>query len=231
MNKFSILFIFLWGALNLSAQFTENIKGEFFGTNITQADLEQLFTQAPDLYMLDIDFKGQSMVLPNFQKLEILAIRSDSLNHLILPDTLPTLGLIDFDLPLLNSLSEPILPELFQLTLLAKLDSLPSFLCNCEELELVDLTNLKDTPVDSCFEQRFHNGDFNYSMCSILNETDILKEIYSPGVDVQYPSENNSDEEYDDWQKDLRKAGRRIQIIKKAGGFVLAGVLFLLLKS
>ncbi len=231
MNQFSILFIFLWGALNLSAQFTENIKGEFFGTNITQADLELLFTQAPDLYMLDIDFKGQSLVLPNFQKLEILAIRSDSLNHLILPDTLPSLGLIDFDMPLLSSLSEPILPKLNQLTLLAKLDSLPSFLCNSEELELVDLTNLKDTPIDSCFEQRFHNGDFNYSMCIILNETDILKDIYSPpGIDQQYPSENNSEEEYDDLM-DISKTWRRIQIIKKASGFVLAGVLFLLLKS
>lgn len=229
MNKYSILFICLCGALNLNAQFTEDIKGEFSGINITQADLDLLFTQAPDLYMLDIDYKGQSLVLPNFQKIEILAIRSDSLNHLILPDTLPTLRLIDFDMPMLRSLGEPILPKLNQLTLLAKLDYLPSFLCNCEELELVDLTNMKYTPVDTCFEQRFHNGDFNYSTCLILNETDILKEIYSPGIDVQYPSENYSEEEYDDVQ--LKRARRRLQIIKKTGGFVLAGVLFLLLKS
>ena len=62
---FNIIFISVAGR----AQFVQEIEGEYFGKNITQADLDILFVNNPSLYWLNFDYKDTSLILPDFKKL------------------------------------------------------------------------------------------------------------------------------------------------------------------
>lgn len=218
------------------AQFIQNEKGQYDGTNISQADLDILFVNDPTLYWLNFDYKDTSLILPDFKKLDILAIQSDVLQTMIFPDTLLELGLIDFNLPSLTNIIEPVAPNLFQLSIYASLDSLPKFICTAPELTLVDIKNYKEISWPECMEDRFMNGPFELSSCEILDGKDgptISKMVSPDNTSDEWleDSDDMSEEELKDLQKGMQRSGRMITVIRRATGFALAGIVFLILKS
>ena len=229
---FNIIFLSVAGR----AQFVQEIEGEYFGKNISQADLDHLFINDPNLYWLNFDYKDTFLILPDFKKLDILAIQSEVLQTMVFPDTLLELGLIDFNLPSLTNIIEPVAPNLFQLSIYASLDSLPKFICNAPELTLVDIKNYKEISWPECMEDRFLNGPFELSTCEILDGKDgpIVSKIISPDNapdEWLESSEDMSEEDFVDMQKGMQRSGRMIAVIRRATGFALAGIVFLILKS
>lgn len=219
--------------VQLQAQFIETDEGKYFGSNISQADLDLLFVNNPNLDWLDFDYKDTTLTLPNFKTLDILAIQSEVLQKIVFPDTILELGLIDFNIPSLTSITEPVAPNLFQITLYASLDSLPNFICTAPELSLVDIKNYKDIIWPDCMEERFVNGPFELSSCEILDAKDgnTISKIVSPdNVNDEWleTSDDLSQEELEELQKDIKKSARRITIFKRSLGFVLAGIFFLI---
>ncbi len=217
--------------VQLKAQFIETDEGKYFGSNISQADLDLLFVNNPNLDWLDFDYKDTTLTLPNFKTLDILAIQSEVLQKIVFPDTILELGLIDFNIPSLTSITEPVAPNLFQITLYASLDSLPNFICTAPELSLVDIKNYKDITWPDCMEERFVNGPFELSSCEILDAKDgnTISKIVSP--DKVEGEVDLSVEDYVELQKSMKKSARRIGIIRRASGFLLAGVVFLIWAS
>lgn len=229
---FSSLFLSVIGR----AQFVQDFEGEYSGNNITQADLDILFVNDPNLYWLNFDYKDTSLIIPDFKKLAILAIQSEVLQTIVFPDTLLELGLIDFNLPSLTKLSEPVLPNLYQLTLYANLSSLPQLICTSEGLTLVDIKNYKDISWPECMENRFLNGPFELSSCEIFDgkEGPTVSKIASPDTapdEWLESSDDMSQEELEDLQKGMQRTGRMITVIRRATGLALAGIVFLILKS
>jgi hypothetical protein len=214
--------------VQLKAQFIETDEGKYFGSNISQADLDLLFVNNPNLDWLDFDYKDTTLTLPNFKTLDILAIQSEVLQKIVFPDTILELGLIDFNIPSLTSITEPVAPNLFQITLYASLDSLPNFICTAPELSLVDIKNYKDIMWPDCMEERFVNGPFELSSCEILDAKDgnTISKIVSP--DKVEGEVDLSVEDYVELQKSMKKSARRIGIIRRASGILLAGVVFLI---
>ena len=234
----SILILTLSFLLNnsLRAQFVQDFEGEYSGNNITQADLDILFVNDPNLYWLNFDYKDTSLIIPDFKKLAILAIQSEELQTIVFPDTLLELGLIDFNLPSLTTLSEPVLPNLYQLTLYANLSSLPQLICTSEGLTLVDIKNYKDISWPECMEDRFLNGPFELSSCEIFDgkEGPTVSKIVSPDTAPEEwleSSDDMSEEELEDLQKGMQRTGRMITVIRRATGLAFAGIVFLILKS
>jgi hypothetical protein len=229
---FNIIFLSVAGR----AQFVQEIEGEYFGKSISQADLDHLFINDPNLYWLNFDYKDTFLILPDFKKLDILAIQSEVLQTMVFPDTLLELGLIDFNLPSLTTLTEPVAPNLFQLSIYASLDSLPKFICTAPELTLVDIKNYKDISWPECMEDRFLNGPFELSSCEIFDGKDgqMVSKIVSPdSVPDEWLEDSDymSEEELKDLQKGMQRTGRMIAVIRRATGFALAGIVFLILKS
>ena len=217
------------------AQFIQNEKGQYDGTNISQAELDLLFVNDPNLYWLNFDYKDTFLLLPDFKKLDILAIQSELLQTMVFPDTLLELGLIDFNLPSLTTLSEPFAPNLFQLTLYAALDSLPNFICTSSELRLVDIKNYKDISWPYCMEDRFINGPFELSSCEIFDGKDgnTISKIISPDNDHDEwleASDDMSPEELEEFLKyeEIGNPLRLIGLLRRASGILLAGVVFLI---
>lgn len=218
------------------AQFTQEEKGQYTGQNITQADLDILFVNDPDLYWLDFDYKDTLLSLPYFKKLTILSIKSDVLQTIVLPDTLFALELIDLNTPHIKNLNEAITPNLFQLTLYASLPSVPMFVCSSEQLTLVDIKNYREIVWPECMEELFENGKFASSSCEIIDGFggETISKIVSPDDATDEwleDSDDMSDEEFNEFEKEIRKSERRIKLIRNAGRFVLAGVVFLIIKS
>ena len=234
------IYLALFNSLFLSvigrAQFVQEIEGEYFGKNITQADLDILFVNDPNLYWLNFDYKDTTLIIPDFKKLAILSIQSEVLQTIVFPDTLLELGLIDFNLPSLATLREPVAPNLFQLTLYANLWSLPQLLCTSDELTLVDIKNYKDISWSECIADRFMNGPFELSSCEIFDGKDgpTVSKIVSPDNapdEWLESSDDMSEEDFEDMQKGMQRTGRMIAVIRRATGFALAGIVFLILKS
>lgn len=223
-------------ALLVQAQIKFLGEGRCEGTQITQADLDLLFVNAPDITWLDIKYTDSTLLLPHFKNLDILAIHSETLRSLVLPDALLKLSLIDFDLPNLTHFVEPIAPNLFQLTLYASLSSIPNLVCSSEQLTLLAIKNYQVIEWPQCMEDRFLNGQFNLSSCEIIDGLDgqTVSKIVSPDNTPDEwleSSDDISDEELKEFQKKMRKSERRIKLIRTAGRFVLAGTVFLILKS
>jgi hypothetical protein len=222
--------------VQLQAQFIQTEEGEYDGSNISQADLDHLFVNDPNLTWLDFDYKDTALILPNFKKLDVLAIKSEVLQKMVFPDTLLELGLIDFNIPSLTSITEPVTPNLFQITLYASLDSLPNFICTAPELSLVDIKNYKDIMWPDCMKERFVNGPFELSSCEILDAKDgnTISKIVSPDNapdEWLESSEDRSEEDVEDLQKGMQRTGRMITLIRRASGVLLAGVVFLIWAS
>jgi hypothetical protein len=217
------------------AQFIESEEGQYDGTNISQADLDILFVNDPNLSWLNFDYKDTFLLLPNFKKLDILAIQSEVLQTMVFPDTLLELGLIDFNLPSLTNFIEPVAPNLFQLSLYASLDSLPKFICTAPELTLVDIKNFKVITWPECMEERFVNGPFEISTCEILDGKDgpIVSKIASPDNTDEWleGSDDMSPEEFEKEMKNMQKSARRIGLLRRSSSFLLVGIVFLIWKS
>ena len=231
------LFLLFCGLImsQLQAQIIQTEPGQFEGENMHQTDIDSLFQSNPNITWLDIHYVGNSLVLPAFQKLDIFAIRSESLYELTFKDSLPELELIDLTTPELRIFNEIPLPNLFQLTIKAQLDSLPNFICTAPELRLVDIKNYKDIMWPDCMEERFVNGPFELSSCEILNAKDgnTISKIVSPdNAEDEWleASDDMSPEELEEFMKyeDIGKSERRITIFKRSLGFVLAGIFFLI---
>lgn len=237
------IYLALFNTLFLSvigrAQFIQSEEGEYDGTNISQADLDILFVNDPNLTWLNFDYKDSSLILPDFKKLNILAIQSEVLQSLVFPDTLLELGLIDFNIPSLRSIVEPVAPNLFQLSLYASLDSFPDFICTAPELTLVDIKNFKDISWPDCMQERFVNGPFEISTCEILDGKDgpTVSKIMSPDNapdEWLESSDDMSPEELEEFEKDMKKmqkSARRIGLLRRSSSFLLVGIVFLIWKS
>jgi hypothetical protein len=229
MRLLKLLLFSLFLSFGVCAQFVQEIEGEYFGKSITQADIDHLFAKDPNLYWLNFDYKDTALVLPNFKKLDILAIKSETLRSLTMPDTLFELGLIDFNIPSLTSITEPVTPNLFQITLYASLDSLPTFICSSPELKLVDIQNYKNISWSECVEDRFTNGDFEISSLEIQNEIDgeMLSKMVSQDL-----TEEILEDDYlmieEEIKQATQKSLRRIALFRRSLGFVLSGVFFLI---
>jgi hypothetical protein len=221
--------------VQLQAQFIQTEEGEYDGSNISQADLDILFVNDPNLTWLDFDYKDTALILPNFKKLDVLAVKSEVLQKMVFPDTLLELGLIDFNIPSLTTLSDPVAPNLFQLTLHASLDSFPDFICTAPELTLVDIKNYKYITWPDCMEERFKNGDFELSRCEIYPTIDSESRssiaTFDNNEEWNEDADDMSIEDMEEYQKDMKKSMRRIGIIRRASGFLLAGVVFLIWAS
>jgi hypothetical protein len=234
----SILTILLCVLLNnhLQAQFIESEEGQYDGSNISQADLDILFASDPNLTWLNFDYKDSTLILPNFQKLDILAIQSEVLKSLVFPDTLLGLGLIDFELPQLRSINEPVLPNLFQMSCSASLAKFPAFFCASPSLTLVNIKNYQNINWPDCLEARFIDGPFEISTCEILDGIDgpIVSKIMSPdnaSDEWLESSDDMSDEELKDLEKGMQRTGRMIAVVRRATSLALAGIVFLIFKS
>jgi hypothetical protein len=230
-----ILFLLLLSSIfrvQVQAQIIQTEPDQYEGQNTRQTDIDSLFQSNPNITWLDIHYVGNSLVLPAFQKLDIFAIRSESLHELTFKDSLPELELIDLTTPELRIFNEIPLPNLFQLTIKAQLDSLPNFICTAPELTLVDIINYKDITWPDCMEDRFLNGPFELSSCEILDGKDgnTISKIISPDQPDEWleDSDDMSPEEFEELQKDIKKSARRITIFKRSLGFVLAGIFFLI---
>lgn len=233
MKYIFLLLICCLFQVQLQAQFIETDEGKYFGSDISQADLDLLFATNPNLDWLVFDYKDTNLTFPNFKTLDILAIESEVLQKIVFPDTILELGLIDFNIPSLTSITEPVAPNLFQITLYASLDSLPNFICTSPELSLVDIKNYKDIMWPDCMEERFVNGPFELSSCEILDAKDgnTISKIVSPDkVDDEWleASDDMSQEEFEEFQKGMQSTGRMITLIRRASGVLLAGVVFLI---
>lgn len=235
MKYIFLLLICCLFQVQLQAQFIETDEGKYFGSDISQADLDLLFVTNPNLDWLVFDYKDTSLTLPNFKTLDILAIESEVLQKIVFPDTILELGLIDFNIPSLTSITEPVAPNLFQITLYASLDSLPNFICTSPELSLVDIKNYKDIMWPDCMEERFVNGPFELSSCEILDAKDgnTISKIVSPDkVEDEWleASDDMSQEELEEFLKyeNFGKSKLRIGLIRRASGVLLAGVVFLI---
>lgn len=236
--KFICLFLFysIISTFVANAQIKFLGEGRCEGTQITQADIDSLFITAPDITWIDIAYIDSTLTIPDFKQLEILGIQSEVLQSILFPDTLLTLELIDFTTRNLTQLKEPVAPKLFQCSLHANLSNLPPFLCTSEELTLVDIKNYSVISWPDCLEERFINGDFELSSCIIYDGIDgeIVSKIVSPDNapdEWLEDADDMTDEEFKEFQKEMRKSGRRIKFIRNAGRFVLAGGVFFLLKS
>lgn len=218
-------------ALQLQAQFIQTESGQFEGQNIHQTDIDSLFISNPGLTWLEIHYVDSTLQLPALKALSIFSLHSATLRELTFTDSLPKLQLIDLTTPELRIFNEIPLPNLFQITLYASLDSLPNFICTSSELRLVDIKNYKDITWPDCMEERFLNGPFELSSCEILDGKDgkYSRKIISP--DKVEGEVDLSVEDYVELQKSMKKSARRIGIIRRASGFLLAGVVFLIWAS
>ncbi|MFM7005992.1 MAG: hypothetical protein ACKOWX_01930, partial [Flavobacteriales bacterium] len=199
------------------AQFTQEGKGEYSGQNITQADLDILFVNDPDLFWLNFSYTDTLLILPNFKKLDIFSLRSEVLQTIVLPDTLLALGLIDLNTPQLKNLNEAITPNLFDLTLFANLPSIPMFVCNSEGLTLVDIKNYRLIEWPECLDERFENGNFESSSCEIIDGFggETMAKIVSPDNTSDEWLDNSddmSDEELQEQLKGMQRTGRMITV-------------------
>ncbi len=229
-----ILLLFLLPFAQVSAQITEESPGWYNGENVHQKDIDSLFKANPKAEELSITYLDSTLVLPNFTELDILGIRSETLQNLQLPALIPNLGLLDLSTPILHSISASQTPELFELMIHAQLDSFPAFLCNSPELTLVDITNYKSISVPGCLANLFLEDKLEISTLEIYDKKDgnLLIELKNPSYDAQAAELAANDYEMDDFEEyenfDTSLINRRIFIIRRTLGLAFAGVLLLI---
>lgn len=145
---------------------------------LTEARLPRLTT------LFVVGFDADTLQLPALSQLEILSLQSDSLQHLFarsLPyskldiwsieaprlqewttDSLyKSLGLIHLVAPKLSVFPIKAAPSLSQLFCSTSLLELPAFLCHCEELSHISITNHRAVPVDDCFSEKIHQAYYS----------------------------------------------------------------------
>ena len=232
--KLFLLLLLLTPFYQLSAQITEESPGWYNGSNVHQKDIDSLFKVNPKAEELSITYLDTTLILPNFTELDILGIRSETLQNLQLSAFMPNLGLLDLYTPNLHNISAVQTPELFELMIHAQLDSMPAFLCTSPELTLVSITNYKAIPIPQCLDSIFKGGQLELSSLEFFDGKDgpQLFELKNPGYDEQAADlaandyEMEDSEEYEDFDTSL--INRRIFIIRRALGLAFAGVLLLI---
>lgn len=221
--------------VQLQAQFIQTEPGQFEGQNIHQTDIDSLFKSNPGITWLEIAYVDSSLQLPAYQALGIFSLQSEVLRTLTFTDSLPKLELIDLTAPELRIFNEIPLPYLVQLSLKAQLDHLPDFICTAPELMFVDIENYTEIRWPDCMEERFVNGDFELSRCEIYPAIDSESRSSIATLDSNEEWNEDADdmsiEDMEEYQKDMKKSMRRIGIIRRASGFLLAGVVFLIWAS
>lgn len=231
---FALLLCGLFQA-QLQAQFIQTEPGQFEGQNIHQTDIDSLFKSNPGITWLEITYVDSSLQLPAFQALGIFSLQSETLRELTFTDSLPKLELIDLTAPELRIFNEIPLPYLVQLSLKAQLDHLPDFICTAPELMFVDIENYTEIRWPDCMEERFKNGDFELSRCEIYPAIDSESRSSIATLDGNEEWNEDADdmsfEDMEEFQKEMKKSARRIGIIRRASGFLLAGVVFLIWAS
>jgi hypothetical protein len=232
-----ILLLFLLPLTYLSAQITEESPGWYNGENVHQKDIDSLFKANPKAEELSITYLDSTLVLPDFTELEILGIRSESLQNLQFPALMPNLGLLDLSTPILHNISASQTPELFELMIQAQLDSFPAFVCNSPELTLVSISNYKVIPVPGCLANLFIEDKLEISTLEIYDKKDgnLQIELKNPSYDEQAAALANESDEMEDYEDEedftnfnVRGLQRRIFWIRRGVGLVFAGLLFLI---
>ena len=230
--KLKTLLVFCCFSLIAFGQFTLS-EGYFTGKNIHQKDIDDFFSSKQntqqELLSLDFEYVDSILVLPNFKNLEILSIESQVLKKLIFVDTLPLLAIIDLNTPSLESITTVAVPELFQLSLKANLKTLPSFICEANNLNHVSIENYTSVSEPQCWEERIEN-QFEYSTLEIYDhyEGELIYESNSADFE-------SMEDDYEDYDIELegydKKMLRRVTIFRRSIGFFFSGLLFLIWKS
>jgi hypothetical protein len=236
LMKLFLLLLLLTPFYQLSAQITEERPGWYNGSNVHQKDIDSLFKVNPKAEELSITYLDSTLILPNFTELDILGIRSETLQNLQLPGLMPNLGLLDLYTPKLHAISAVQTPELFELMIHAQLDSMPAFLCTSPELTLVSITNYKAIPIPQCLDSIFKGGQLEWSSLEFLDGKDgnTISKIVSPDNapdEWLEDSDDMSPEEYEEDMKKMKRSARLISFIRRSSGVLLAGVVFLIWKS
>jgi hypothetical protein len=212
----------------LQAQIIQTEPGHFEGNNVHQKDIDSLFKMTTDVTWLAISYSDSTLVLPAFQKLNILGINAVSLRQLRLSGALPELELLDLNSPYLTKFEEKPLPQLYQLTLNAQLDSIPNFVCKSPELSLVDISINKVIEIQDCVDQRFADNTFKLSKLELLDQVGG-KHIY--GMESHSEEEEVAVDDFfndGDWELTFEKENRRIKLIQVGLRVALVGVILLI---
>lgn len=117
-------------------------------------NLSVLIIESHELVSLD-------MTNSVLDSLAILAINSEKLVDWKSKHAYAQLELIDLNSPNLNTFPIHSLPRIYQLSLSASFDQIPSFLCECGDLELISIDNNKNISVDDCFKEKILNGYYS----------------------------------------------------------------------
>jgi hypothetical protein len=234
--KYSLLLLICYFLqVQFQAQIIQTEPGQYEGKHIHQADIDSLFKSSPGITWLEVEYVDSTLQLPAFQALGILSIQSATLRELTFKDSLPQLELIDLTAPELRIFNEIPLPYLVQLSLKAQLNHLPDFICTAPELMFVDIENYTEISWPDCMEERFENGDFELSRCEIYpaidSESTFSIATFDSNNEELEGEVDLSVEDYEELQKSMKKSARRIGIIRRASGFLLAGVVFLIWAS
>ena len=230
--KLKTLLVFCCFSLIAFGQFTLS-EGYFTGKNIHQKDIDDFFSSKQntqqELLSLDFEYVDSILVLPNFKNLEILSIESQVLKKLIFVDSLPLLAIIDLNTPSLDSITTVAVPELFQLSLKANLKTLPSFICEANNLNHVSIENYTSVSEPQCWEERIEN-QFEYSTLEIYDhfEGELIYESNSADFEFMGADDEDYDIELEGYDK---KMLRRVTIFRRSIGFFFSGLLFLIWKS
>jgi hypothetical protein len=221
--------------VELQSQFIQTEPGQFEGQNIRQADIDSLFQYNPGLTWLEIVYVDSTLQLPALKALSIFSLRSETLRELTFTDSLPKLELIDLTAPELRIFNEIPLPYLVQLSLKAKLDHLPDFICTAPELMFVDIENYTEIRWPDCMEERFENGDFELSRCEIYpaidSESTSSIATFDNNEEWNEDADDMSQEEFEEDMKKMKRSARLIGLLRRSSGFLLAGVVFLIWAS
>lgn len=115
-----------------------------------------------ELISINSDFvESIDMTESTFDNLFILAIDSESLVNWKSQSHFKELGLIDLEAPKLEHFPIESAPELGQFSFHCSLDDIPSFLCECEDLELMSFGNFKNIKVDECLKGKIYDGFYS----------------------------------------------------------------------
>lgn len=113
--------------------------------------LSHLLIESDVLFSLD-------MVKADLDELITLEVTARKLRKLWTKSMYEYLSVIELDAPHLNRFPIEIAPSLMMLSCSCSFNVLPSFLCDCVDLLIVDIRNHKNVNVPPCFEDKIKNG-------------------------------------------------------------------------
>lgn len=135
-------------------------------------------------YLFIKDYEGENLVLSQFPTLQFLSIESTKIKHLSMVNSdlkvldllalkiptlidwktdsdFPNLGLIDLDAPFLEVFPIKSMPKISQFSFNCSFNDIPAYLCQCQELMFISLTNNKVIKIDPCFKKKIYDGYYS----------------------------------------------------------------------